>query len=132
MNIDYLDHLVLTVQDIEATCEFYRHILGMRVTTFGAGRVALQFGMQKINLHQAGNEFEPKAFRPTPGSADLCFITKTPLAEVISHLHACGVKLEESGVRRTGARGPMTSLYLRDPDKNLIEIANYVDKAHNQ
>ncbi len=132
MNIDYIDHLVLTVQNIEATCEFYRHVLGMRVTTFGTGRVALQFGMQKINLHEAGKEFEPKAFRPTPGSADLCFITRTPLAEVISHLRACGVKLEENPVRRTGARGPMTSIYLRDPDKNLIEIANYMDKSHSQ
>ncbi len=126
MNIHHLDHLVLTVQNIEATCAFYERVLGMQVTTFGGGRKALQFGSQKINLHEAGKEFEPKACRPTPGSADLCFITQTPIPEVIRHLSACGVAIEEGPVRRTGATGPILSLYIRDPDQNLIEIANHL------
>ena len=118
-----LDHLVLTVRDIEATCAFYERVLGMRRETFGAGRVALHFGRQKINLHPAGREFEPKAASPTPGSADLCFLTETPIAEVMAHLEACGVAIEEGPVARTGAEGPITSVYLRDPDGNLIEVA---------
>jgi catechol 2,3-dioxygenase-like lactoylglutathione lyase family enzyme len=128
MNIDRIDHLVLTVQDIETTCAFYATVLGMKVVTFGAGRKALQFGLQKLNLHQAGQEFEPKAQHPLPGSADLCFITQMPLPEVIAHLQACGVELEplESAiVPRTGATGPISSIYLRDPDGNLLEISNY-------
>ncbi|MBV9788310.1 MAG: VOC family protein, partial [Chloroflexi bacterium] len=91
MQIEQLDHLVLTVQDIERTCEFYRRVLGMGIVTFGGDRRALQFGRQKINLHQVGHEFEPKAVRPTAGSADLCFISATPLDEVIAHLQACNV-----------------------------------------
>ena len=124
MQIEQLDHLVLTVQDIERTCEFYRRVLGMQIVTFGGDRRALQFGRQKINLHQVGHEFEPKALRPTAGSADLCFITATPLDEVIAHLHACNVTIEAGPVARTGALGPTRSVYLRDPDNNLIEIAN--------
>ena len=125
MKIDGLDHLVLTVRDIDTTCDFYARVLGMDAITFGAGRRALAFGAQKINLHQRGREFEPKAEAPTPGSADLCFITSVPLAEVIEHLSACGVEVIEGPVPRTGARGPITSIYLRDPDRNLIEISNH-------
>jgi catechol 2,3-dioxygenase-like lactoylglutathione lyase family enzyme len=122
--IDHLDHLVLTVADLDRTIAFYRDVLGMRVETFGAGRKALVFGQQKINLHQAGHEFEPKAQRPTPGSADLCLIAATPLAQVIDHLHAHGVAIEEGPVQRTGATGAILSVYMRDPDQNLIEISN--------
>ncbi|MBO9708554.1 MAG: VOC family protein [Caulobacter sp.] len=124
--IDYLDHLVLTVASIEAATAWYRDVLGMRVETFGQGRTALLFGGEKINLHEAGKEFEPKAARPTPGSADLCFITSTPIEAVLIHLAARGVDVEEGPVRRTGATGPILSVYVRDPDQNLIEIANLV------
>jgi catechol 2,3-dioxygenase-like lactoylglutathione lyase family enzyme len=127
MQIDRIDHLVLTVRDIEATCAFYTRILGMQVLTFEEGRKALAFGAQKINLHQAGHEFEPKALRPTPGSGDLCFITNVPLAQVIDHVRSCGVPIEEGPVQRAGARGPIESIYIRDPDGNLIEVANYRD-----
>lgn len=130
MQIERLDHLVLTVQDIERTCEFYRRVLGMDVVSFGGGRRALQFGAQKINLHQVGHEFAPKALHPTAGSGDLCFITATPLAEVIAHLQACDVTIEEGPVARTGALGPIRSVYLRDPDGNLIEIANQEGAAN--
>jgi len=126
MKIDALDHVVLTVKDIDATCDFYTRVLGMEVVTFGQGRKALTFGAQKFNLHQAGKEFEPKASRPTPGSIDLCLITSTPLTEAIGHLMACGVNIEEGPVPRTGARGPITSVYFRDPDLNLIEVSNYL------
>jgi catechol 2,3-dioxygenase-like lactoylglutathione lyase family enzyme len=127
MQITRIDHIVLTVADIAATCEFYSRALNMQVLTFGAGRTALSFGQQKINLHQAGKEFEPKAMRPTPGSADLCLITETPISQVMLHLQACGVDVLEGPVRRTGATGPLLSVYCRDPDDNLIEISNYVD-----
>ena len=126
MQIDRLDHLVLTVRDIDVTCSFYQRVLGMEVVTFGAGRRALTFGISKINLHQAGQEFEPKAHRPTPGSADLCFISPLTLAEVIAHLKTCQVEILEGPVRRTGARGPLESVYFRDPDWNLIEVSNEV------
>ncbi|CAJ1001869.1 MULTISPECIES: VOC family protein [Brevibacillus] len=126
MKIDRLDHFVLTVKDIDATVRFYTTILGMEEVTFGNGRKALQFGQQKINLHEAGKEFEPKALHPTPGSADVCFITETPLDEVIRHIVSHGGQIVEGPVRRTGATGPILSVYLRDPDQNLIEIANYV------
>ena len=119
-----LDHLVLTVRDIPTTCQFYATVLGMEAVTFGAGRTALKFGLQKINLHQAGSEFEPKAALPTPGSADLCFLTLTSIPEVIAHLQACAVPLLEGPVQRTGANGPIESVYMRDPDGNLLEIAN--------
>lgn len=124
MQIDSLDHLVLTVSNIEASCAFYSRVLGMEVVTFGQGRKALAFGAQKINLHQAGQEFEPKAQRPTPGSADLCFLTSVPLAQVQAHLAACGVTVTEGPVQRTGAQGPILSVYFRDPDLNLIEVSN--------
>ena len=123
--IDHLDHLVLTVASIDATVTFYTSALGMELITFGE-RKALRFGKQKINLHQLGKEFEPKALLPTPGSGDLCFITKTPLAEVISHLNAGNYAIELGPVPRDGAQGEMLSTYLRDPDSNLIEISNYL------
>lgn len=125
MRIDRLDHLVLTVKDVAATLSFYTRVLGMEEVTFGAGRKALAFGRQKINLHEAGREFEPKAAAPTPGSADLCLITETPLEEVQAHLEASGVEVELPPSPRTGAAGPIRSLYLRDPDGNLIELSNY-------
>ncbi len=123
--IDRLDHLVLTVADIEATADFYSRVLGMQRETFGAGRVALRFGRQKINLHRAGKEFEPKAARPTPGSGDLCFIVDGPLDAAMAHVRAAGVAIVEGPVARTGATGPITSFYFRDPDANLIEVATY-------
>lgn len=126
MFISHLDHLVLTVHDLDATCAFYSRVLGMDVVEFAGGRKALRFGDQKFNLHEAGKEFEPKAHRPTPGSADLCLIAAVPLAEVIAHLEECGVPIVEGPVRRTGATGPIESVYLRDPDANLIEVSRYV------
>ena len=125
MQILRFDHIVITVADIERSCRFYERVLGMRVVTFAGGRKALAFGEQKINLHQRGKEFEPKAHAPTPGSADLCFITATPVTDVLVHLKACGVAVLEGPVARTGAIGPITSVYFRDPDHNLIEVANY-------
>ncbi|RBA25105.1 VOC family protein [Herminiimonas fonticola] len=124
MKLDSLDHLVLTVKDVEATVGFYQKVLGMSTVTFGEGRKALAFGSQKINLHQYGKEFEPKAERPTPGSADLCFITSVKLDEVARHFANCNVSIEEGPIRRTGATGPILSLYIRDPDFNLIEVSN--------
>lgn len=124
--LDRLDHLVLTVRDLDVTCAFYQRVLGMEVVTFAGGRKALSFGHQKINLHQAGHEFEPKADRPTPGSADLCFIAAVPLSQIIAHLHACEVAILEGPAPRTGALGAMLSVYFRDPDLNLIEIAEYL------
>jgi catechol 2,3-dioxygenase-like lactoylglutathione lyase family enzyme len=125
MNVDSIDHLVLTVKNIDATCSFYARVLGMNVDTFHGGRKALTFGAQKINLHQSGQEFEPKALAPAPGSADLCFVASVPIPDVITHLASCGVTLLEGPVKRTGARGPMVSVYFRDPDGNLIEVSNY-------
>jgi len=129
MNITGFDHLVLTVRSIARTCEFYEQAMGAQVITFGAGRTALQLGDHKINLHEAGNEFEPKARTPTPGSGDICLITGAPLTEVEQHLRAKGITIEEGPVARTGARGPILSIYVRDPDGNLIEIASY-GEAH--
>lgn len=126
MKIDRLDHLVLTVRDIDETCRFYSLILGMEVVTFGSGRHALSFGNQKLNLHEAGNEFKPHAENPMPGSADLCFISAVPLSAVVDHLRACAVPVIEGPVERTGATGRIRSVYLRDPDKNLIEISEYL------
>jgi catechol 2,3-dioxygenase-like lactoylglutathione lyase family enzyme len=120
-----LDHLVLTVRSVEATCAFYAGVLGMEVVTFGEGRKALKFGSQKINLHEQGKEFEPKGAQPTPGSADLCFVTDAPLSEVIEHLNSVGVPILEGPVVRTGAVGPIRSVYFRDPDANLIEVSVY-------
>ena len=127
MHIDRIDHVVLTVSDIEATCKFYERALGMKVVAFEGGRRALAFGQQKFNLHEVGKEFEPKADRPVAGSADFCLITSVPIARVVDHLRACGVQLVDGPVRRTGASGPILSVYFRDPDLNLIEVSNYLD-----
>lgn len=120
-----LDHLVLTVRDVDATCDFYRRTLGVREVAFEGGKRALVFGEQKINLHEAGNEFEPKAERPTPGSADLCFVAEADTSAVAEHLRACGVEIVHGPVAQTGALGPMTSVYFRDPDGNLVEVSSY-------
>ena len=125
MKISHLDHLVLTVADIETTCQFYQSALNFEVITFGENRKALRFGTQKINLHQVGKEFEPKALHPTAGSADLCFIAETPIDEVMAHLHVQNISIVEGPLERTGATGKILSIYLRDPDQNLIEISNY-------
>ncbi|HEY9228620.1 MAG TPA: VOC family protein [Gemmatimonadaceae bacterium] len=125
MHIDRIDHVALTVRDVEATCAFYSRIMNMQVVTFDDGRRALTFGRQKLNLHPADAPFSPHALRPTPGSADLCFITTSPIAEVVAELHQLGVAIEVGPVRRTGATGPITSVYFRDPDDNLIEVAEY-------
>ena len=125
MKIDRIDHFVLTVRDLDATCAFYSRALGMEVVTFAGGRRALAFGAQKINLHLAGREFEPKAHRATPGSADFCLITTVPLAEVMAHLASCGVEIIEGPVDKTGATGRLRSVYFRDPDLNLVEVSNY-------
>ncbi|PSW63263.1 VOC family virulence protein [Photobacterium kishitanii] len=126
MNISHLDHLVLTVTNIDISAQFYQSVLGMQLVTFGDNRIALTFGNQKINLHQHGEEFEPKAKTVQVGSADLCFITDTSLDEVRQHLEQQGVKIIEGPVGRTGAIGKITSLYFRDPDGNLIEVSTYL------
>lgn len=125
--LEGLDHLVLTVRDMEATCGFYETVLGMRREAFGNGRVALRFGRQKINLHPYPSPVEIVAADPRPGTADLCFIAETPLADVVAHLTARGIPIEAGPVERTGATGPIRSVYIRDPDGNLIEIANPLD-----
>lgn len=127
VRVTYLDHLVLTVRDIEATISFYERVLGMEARTFDHGRTALHFGKQKINLHLAGHEFEPKANKATPGSADLCFIIDTPIEEFLIHLAKLNLSVELGVVKRTGALGTIRSVYIRDPDGNLLEIANYED-----
>ncbi len=124
IRIEAIDHVVLTVRDIEATCEFYSRVLGFKAVSFGDGRTALSFGNQKFNLHQAGNEFAPRAQHPTPGSADLCLLASTPIDEVIRHLGDCGVDIIAGPVPKTGATGPLISVYFRDPDDNLIEVSN--------
>lgn len=126
MRIDRLDHFVLTVASVAASCAFYERMLGMTVVRFGEGRTALAFGAQKINLHQAGSEFVPHAKHPVPGSADVCFITTTPLADAMARVRAQGVDIVEGPVDKTGATGPLRSFYFRDPDGNLIEVSNYV------
>lgn len=119
-----LDHLVLTVRDPDATCRFYERVLGMEVRSFGQGRLALHFGNQKINLHEAAAPVDPNVRHAAPGSADLCFLTDTPMPQVLEHLARCGVRVLEGPGRRTGAGGPIVSVYVYDPDENLIEIAN--------
>ena len=131
MKIDRLDHLVLTVKRIPATCEFYARVLGMDILTFGDNRKALAFGSQKINLHEFGKEVEPKAHRPTPGSSDLCFLTRLSIKDVMEHLNQCGVQILEGPVKRTGALGPIESVYFRDPDLNLIEVSNYTEGTNS-
>lgn len=125
MHIDRLDHLVLTVRDVERTSAFYVAVLGMTAVTFGDGRRALAFGQQKINLHADQSPLNPHAARPTPGSADLCLITSAPAASVVAHLAQAGVDIVEGPVPRMGALGPITSVYFRDPDGNLIEVSVY-------
>jgi catechol 2,3-dioxygenase-like lactoylglutathione lyase family enzyme len=123
--IDRIDHIVLTVFDLERTLDFYSRVLGMEPVTFAGGRRGLAFGRQKLNLHQAGREFEPKALKPAPGAIDLCFIAATPLEQVIEELERAGVVIIEGPVDKTGALGPMKSVYFRDPDGNLVEVSNY-------
>jgi catechol 2,3-dioxygenase-like lactoylglutathione lyase family enzyme len=125
MDVLGMDHLVLTVASIERTVAFYAEVLGLRAETFGDGRRALHFGDQKFNLHEAGHEFEPKAARPVPGSVDICLVVATPIDEVVALLAKRNVPIVEGPVDRTGARGKIRSVYLRDPDDNLIELANY-------
>ena len=128
MKINSIDHIVLTVKDIANTVKFYESVLGMQRIEFQEGRVALSFGHQKINLHELGREFKPKAETVTPGSADICFIVDTPISEALTELHRKNVAVIEGPVKRTGANGPIISVYLRDPDNNLIEISNYLDQ----
>ena len=123
--IERLDHLVLTVRNLDATALFYTKVLGMELVTFKENRKALRFGQQKINIHEHGKEFEPKASLPRPGSADICLISTTPLEDVVRHLEACSIPVELGPVMRTGALGPIRSVYVRDPDGNLIEVSNY-------
>jgi catechol 2,3-dioxygenase-like lactoylglutathione lyase family enzyme len=125
VRVNRLDHLVLTVADVDVTVDFYHRVLGMEPVTFKGGRRALAFGTSKINLHQVGQEFEPKAAHPGAGTADLCFIVDVPIEQVQAELIAHGVQIEEGPVERTGATGPILSVYLRDPDQNLIELSNY-------
>lgn len=126
MRIERIDHIVLTVKDLEETCQFYSRVLGMKVVTFGEDRRALAFGRQKFNLHQHGKEFEPKAKTPIPGAIDLCLITETPIEDVVAHLQSVGVAIEQGPIQKTGATGPILSVYFRDPDGNLIEVSRYV------
>lgn len=121
--IDHLDHLVLTCVDPQASIRFYTEVLGMELETFGEGRIAFRFGNQKINLHIRGQEFEPKAYLPVPGALDLCFIASVPLAQVIQHLQTQAWPIIEGPVMRTGATQKIRSVYVRDPDLNLIEIS---------
>ena len=125
MKIDSIDHVVLTVKDIEKTCEFYSKVMGMEIVAFGEGRKALTFGTQKINLQKLGRESTLIADKPTSGSADICFVSSLPLTDVVAHLNSCGVKLIGGPVERSGARGLMMSVYFRDPDMNLIEVSHY-------
>lgn len=129
VNLKSIDHFVLTVRDVTATVAFYQRVLGMRAEQFmpveGAARWALKFGNCKINLHTAGAEFKPHAAHPVAGSVDVCLLTDDPIVDWQSHLEAQGVAIEEGPIARTGARGPILSVYLRDPDQNLIEISRY-------
>ncbi len=124
MRVSSIDHIVLTVKDIQKTIQFYESVLGMEVELFGTGRVALKFGNQKINLHEQGHEFEPKAQSATPGAADLCFLTDNSIEEAVTFIRAKGVSIIEGPIERTGATGRLVSIYFRDPDKNLIELSN--------
>ena len=132
MQISQLDHLVLTVADPDRTCAFYFNVLGMEIRTTDKGRTSLHFGTGKINLHQAGAEFSPHALKPTPGSADICLLTKTPIQQVMEHLIHHQVDIIEGPVKRTGATGTLLSVYFRDPDGNLLEVANTIPLPNNQ
>lgn len=129
MKIDRIDHFVLTVRDIGATCDFYERALGMTREVFGEGRTALKFGHQKINLHPAGREYEPKAAHPSAGGGDFCLITRTPIDDVVKHLNDANVEIELMPSQRTGATGPINSIYFRDPDGNLVEVSNYAGET---
>jgi len=126
MQVNRIDHLVLTVRDIKRSVHFYESVMGMKKIEFGGGRIALLFGSQKINLHELGNEFEPKAGNVKGGSADLCFIISTPVKEAIEQLIEQGIPVIAGPVSRTGATGNILSAYFRDPDGNLIEVSNYI------
>lgn len=123
--IDHIDHIVLTTRDLQGCIRFYTEILGMKLEKFAEHRLALKFGSQKINLHEWGKEFEPRAHVAAPGTLDLCFIASVPLAEVVRKLKAKNVAILEGPVKKTGAMGPMQSVYVRDPDLNLVEISVY-------
>ena len=126
MRVESLDHLVLTVRSIDGTTTFYARVLGMERREFGQGRVALHFGAQKVNLHEVGRVVDPNVRHATPGSADLCLLTRAPMDEIVAHLAACGVSIIEGPTRRTGAQGPIESVYFYDPDENLIELARAI------
>lgn len=128
LRIDRLDHLVLTVASIEASCDFYSSVLGMDVSRFAEGRTALTFGRQKINLHEVGKEFVPRAAHATAGSGDLCLVSAIPLDDVVRHLNECEIAIIEGPVAKTGATGPIRSVYFRDPDGNLIEVSEYLEQ----
>ena len=128
LRIDRLDHLVLTVASIEASCDFYSSVLGMDVSRFAEGRTALTFGRQKINLHEVGKEFVPRAAHATAGSGDLCLVSAVPLDDVVRHLNECEIAIIEGPVAKTGATGPIRSVYFRDPDGNLIEVSEYLEQ----
>jgi len=125
IRISHLDHLALTVKDIEHTCQFYHRVLGIEIITYGEGRKALKFGNQKINLHKAANEYEPKAKNPEPGSADICLISYTNINLVITQLKQKNIEIAGGPVENSGANGKLVSVYIYDPDGNLIEISNY-------
>jgi len=126
ISVNRLDHFVLTVKDINKTVDFYTNVLGMKKEIFKGSRIALKYANCKINLHKLGEEFEPKAFNIKEGSADLCFIINTPIVEAKEYIESLGLKIEEGIIERTGAKGTIQSIYLRDPDKNLIELSNYI------
>jgi catechol 2,3-dioxygenase-like lactoylglutathione lyase family enzyme len=129
MNIVGIDHIVLTVKNMDASVRFYESVLGMTKEVYGDGRVALKCGSQKINLHEHGNEYDPKAHIPNPGSGDLCFVTETELKIAMQQVRNAGVAILDGPVQRTGATGPILSFYFRDPDGNLIEVANYAERS---
>jgi catechol 2,3-dioxygenase-like lactoylglutathione lyase family enzyme len=124
IKIEGIDHIVLTVNNLRETIDFYSSILGMKEETFGTGRKALSFGLQKFNLHEKGKEFEPRAKQATPGAIDICLISSTPMDEIIGFLTSKNIPIEDGPVVRTGASGEIISVYIRDPDNNLIEISN--------
>ncbi len=129
MRLERIDHVVFTVRDVDATCAFYTQAFGMEVVTFGDDRKALQFGQCKINLHQYGSEFEPRAARPAPGTQDICLITTASVQDVVTHLQSLNLDIVEGAVPKTGALGAIESVYVRDPDGNLVEIASYNDRT---